>query len=545
MLRSETMDYKPLILVTEDNEANRELIREILEAEGYRVNEAVNGKDGVEKALKEVPDLVLMDVEMPVMNGLDAIKALMQEEDTRRIPIIVLTGLNEIDDRIKAFDSGAMDYVNKPFDTEELIAHVRSYLRFSLLNKKYVLSTVNQETKLPNRAAFREKLTELENPKFFLIKMDNIESVSRFYGENTGTEIEKKFAGFLKKKTPAPLNTDTSLFHLGRGLFGFLTEDRGNQIDKTKSQTISKLLINQFANHQMVVKEFQHDVDLTVVICFDREKMLEKGELALEEALRNKTGIMIADDIIEDVHRTIGDNLFWLRKIKEAVLDERLMPFYQPIVNCGSGKVEKFESLVRMIDTDGSIVPPGKFLFIAKKSKYYHEITKIMLRKTMQQFADRTEGVSVNLSAMDIEDHGMRDFMIQSLERFPKTASRLTFEIVEQEGFKFFDILKEFIKQVKQYGVKIAIDDFGSGYSNFRTLIDMDVDFLKVDGSLIKNIHTDISSRNVVDTIKTFAEKTSMKIIAEFVENEEIFNCLKEMGIHYGQGYYIGKPEKL
>ena len=539
------MDYKPLILVTEDNEANRELIREILEDEGYRVNEAVNGKDAVEKALSEIPDLVLMDVEMPVMNGLDAIKALMQEEDTRRIPIIVLTGLNEIDDRIKAFDSGAMDYVNKPFDTEELIAHVRSYLRFSLLNKKYVLSTINPETKLPNRAAFREKIAELGIPKLFLIKIDEIESVSRFYGENTGTEIEKSFAAFLKKKTPGPLKTNTSLFHLGRGLFGFLTEDRDNLIDKTKAKSIAKQLVNQLANHQVVVKEFQHEMDLTVVICFDKEKMLEKGELALDEALRSKTGIMIADDIIEDVHRTIGDNLFWLKKIKEAVLEDRLLPFYQPIINCSSGKVEKFESLVRMIEVDGSIVPPGKFLFVAKKSKYYHDITKIMLKKTMLEFADRSEDVSVNLSAMDIEDNNMRDFMLQSLEEFQKSASRLTFEIVEQEGFKFFDILKEFIKQVKRFGVKIAIDDFGSGYSNFRTLIDMDVDYLKLDGTLIKNIHNDASSRNVVDTIKTFAEKTSMKIIAEFVENEQIFNCLKGMGIHYCQGYFIGKPDKL
>jgi EAL domain-containing protein (putative c-di-GMP-specific phosphodiesterase class I) len=295
----------------------------------------------------------------------------------------------------------------------------------------------------------------------------------------------------------------------------------------------------------MVVKEFQYEMDLTVVICFDKEKMLEKGELALEEALRSKTAVMIADDIIEDVHRTIGDNLIWLKKIKESIQDERLMPFYQPIANSSNGKVEKYESLVRMIEKDGNIVPPGKFLFIAKKSKYYHDITKIMLKKTMEKFTGRSEGVSVNLSAMDIEDNAMRDFIVQSLELFPEAASRLTFEIVEQEGFKFFDILKEFIKQVKQYGVKIAIDDFGSGYSNFRTLIDMDVDFLKVDGSLIKNIHTDISSRNVVDTIKTFAEKTSMEIIAEFVENEEIFNCLKNMGIHYCQGYYIGKPELL
>jgi EAL domain-containing protein (putative c-di-GMP-specific phosphodiesterase class I) len=162
----------------------------------------------------------------------------------------------------------------------------------------------------------------------------------------------------------------------------------------------------------------------------------------------------------------------------------------------------------------------------------------------MQDFKHRAESFSVNLSALDIESHQMREFLLSSLAENPDAASRLTFEIVEQEGFRFAEMLKEFIKQVKKYGVKIALDDFGSGYSNFRTLIDLDVDYLKIDGSLIKNIHRDASSRRVVETIKTFAEKISLDIIAEFVENEEIFNCLKAMGIHYCQGYFIGYAER-
>jgi EAL domain-containing protein (putative c-di-GMP-specific phosphodiesterase class I) len=198
-----------------------------------------------------------------------------------------------------------------------------------------------------------------------------------------------------------------------------------------------------------------------------------------------------------------------------------------------------------MIDEDGNIVPPGKFLLIAKNSKYYPDITRLMTEQSMEMFKNRPEEFTLNLSALDIENKNIRDFLLDSLEQSPDTASRLTLEIVEQEGVRFIDILKEFVRQVKLYGVKIAIDDFGSGYSNFRMLLDMDVDFLKIDGSLIRNIHTDASSRNVVETIKTFADKTKIGIIAEFVENEEIFQCLKKMGIHYLQGYYIGKPARL
>lgn len=538
------MGYVPLILVAEDDDVNRELIKDILTEYGYRVNEAHNGQEAVDRALAEVPDLILMDIEMPLLNGLDAIKILMDREETNRVPIIVLTGMNETEDRIKAFDCGAMDFVAKPFNAHELLSHVRSYLRFSLLNKKYVLSTLNQDTQLPNRAAFREKIPDYDSPTLFLIKIDNIEAISRFYGEGTGTESEIEFSNFLLKQgieTCAPC----ILFHLNRGLFGLLVDRTSRKMEKEDGREFGISLLEKFKDHQAGEKDVQYDLELTIVICFQKENILEKSELALEEAIRNKKGIMIVDDMIEDVYHTIGENIYWLKKIKEAVQQERFIPFYQPILNSSTGKVEKFESLLRMVDEKGDIISPGKFLLIAKNSKYYPDITKAITRQSMERFKDRPEGFSVNLSALDIENRDMREFLLGAVRASPDAASRLTFEIVEQEGVKHFDVLKQFVREVKKHGVKIAIDDFGSGYSNFRMLMDMDVDFIKIDGSLIRNIHTDPNSKNVVETIKTFADKTSIRIIAEFVENQEIFECLKEMGIYYFQGYFIGKPNRL
>jgi EAL domain-containing protein (putative c-di-GMP-specific phosphodiesterase class I)/DNA-binding NarL/FixJ family response regulator len=538
------MGYVPLILVAEDDEVNRELIKDILSEYGYRVREAHNGKDAVEKALEEVPDLILMDIEMPVMNGLDAIKMLMDREETNRVPIIVLTGLNETEDRIKAFDCGAMDFVSKPFNAHELLSHVRSYLRFSLLNKKYVLSTLNSDTQLPNRAAFREKISNYEEPVLFLIKIDNIEAISRFYGDATGTEIEINFSNFLLKQGMETCDP-CIIYHLDRGLFGLLSDNSALQMDKDNARAFSQDILDKFKTHQTTEKDAQYDIELTMGICFQKENILEKSELALEEAMRNKTGIMVVDDMIQDVYHTIGENIFWLKKIKEAVQEKRFVPFYQPILNASTGKVEKFESLLRMVDEKGEIISPGKFLLIAKNSKYYPDITRAITRQSLERFKNRPEGFSVNLSALDIENRDMREFLLEAIRQSPDAASRLTFEIVEQEGVKHIEVLKQFVRQVKQHGVKIAIDDFGSGYSNFRMLMDMDVDFIKIDGSLIRNINTDANSRSVVETIKTFADKTSIGIIAEFVENQEIYDCLKEMGIYYLQGYFIGKPALL
>lgn len=539
------MGYVPLVLVVEDNDINRELIREILEDEGYRINEAENGREGVAKAEAEIPDLILMDIEMPEMTGLEATRLLKEKPATSRVPVIVLTGLNETEDRIKAFNCGAMDYLTKPFNTLELLARVKSYIRFSLLNRKYVLSTVSQDTGLPNRAAFREKLPDLVAPKLMLIKIDNIESVSRFYGESTGTEIEKNFSQVLLKNQPDKLVETTTLFHLGKGLFGFLADDPENLVDKKAAIAESAKMVKQLEAHHELTGDAYYDFEVTVVVGFDKENMLEKSELALDEAMHSKSEILLVDDIIQELHHTIGENIYWLKKIREAVQDKRLIPHYQPIYNSKTDKIEKYEALLRMIDEDGNIIPPGKFLFIAKNSKYYPDITKLMTLQAIEQFKDRKDGFTLNLSALDIENEHIRTFLVENLKKNPDAASRLTLEIVEQEGVKYIDILKEFVRKVKQYGVKIAVDDFGSGYSNFRMLLDMDVDYLKIDGSLIRNIHEDTASRNVVETIKAFADKTSIGIIAEFVASEEIYKCLEEIGIHYHQGYYIGKPAKL
>ena len=122
----------------------------------------------------------------------------------------------------------------------------------------------------------------------------------------------------------------------------------------------------------------------------------------------------------------------------------------------------------------------------------------------------------------------------------------MTFELLEDEEVKDFDLVKDFILEVKTKGhVKIAIDDFGSGYSNYERLLDFQPDILKIDGSLTKNILTDSYSLHVIESIIVFAKKQKIQTVAEYVSSEEIFNKIKELGIDYGQGYYLGEPKKL
>jgi EAL domain-containing protein (putative c-di-GMP-specific phosphodiesterase class I) len=153
--------------------------------------------------------------------------------------------------------------------------------------------------------------------------------------------------------------------------------------------------------------------------------------------------------------------------------------------------------------------------------------------------------VTINISIIDIEDEIIRNKIFTKLNECKTLASKVTFELLEDENIKDFSIVKEFIRKVKELNANIAIDDFGSGYSNFERLLDFEPTILKIDGSLIKNILKDSFSRNIVEAMIVFAKKEGLKTVAEFVSSKEIFDLVNELNIDYSQGFYIDKPKAL
>ncbi|MFX4277849.1 EAL domain-containing protein, partial [Aliarcobacter butzleri] len=149
-----------------------------------------------------------------------------------------------------------------------------------------------------------------------------------------------------------------------------------------------------------------------------------------------------------------------------------------------------------------------------------------------------------NLTLEDLKDNYTMNFIFNTISK-TKTAKQITFEIVESEGIEEFQEVNNFIKNAKKLGCKITIDDFGTGYSNFEYTIKLDIDIIKIDGSLIKNIHLDKNLELTVETIVTFAKALNIKTVAEFVHNEEVYECVKNLGIDYSQGYYLHEPEEL
>ena len=181
------------------------------------------------------------------------------------------------------------------------------------------------------------------------------------------------------------------------------------------------------------------------------------------------------------------------------------------------------------------------FLDISKKSNQYKKITRIVLEKSFKRFQDLPFEFSVNISYEDIEDKNFLNYVKYKLKEY-NVAKRVVWEILEDESIKSYDTVLEFVKEVKSLGCKVAIDDFGSGYSNFEHLLKMDVDYLKIDASLVKYVVTNENSYKVVKTIVDFAKSLNLKTIAEYVENEEILKITKELGVDFSQGYHFSAP---
>ena len=176
-----------------------------------------------------------------------------------------------------------------------------------------------------------------------------------------------------------------------------------------------------------------------------------------------------------------------------------------------------------------------------KKSNQYIKLTKVVIEKSFKKFEHLDFEFSVNISYEDVENPDFLDFIKEMLKKY-NVAKKVVFEILEDENVKDYGLLILFVDQIKTLGCKVAIDDFGSGYSNFEHILKMNIDYLKIDASLIKNIATDENSYKITKTIVEFAKNLNLKTIAEYVENKEIFNLTKELGVDYSQGYYFSAP---
>ena len=271
-----------------------------------------------------------------------------------------------------------------------------------------------------------------------------------------------------------------------------------------------------------------------------QQDMINVGMNTLFANKESQDNFFICDkDMNLELHNR--DELVVINLLKRAIDQGNIIPYYQGIHNNSTRQIDKYEALMRIVDTDGKIYTPYHFMDIAKKHKFYNRISQMMIGQVLTDFSDRPESVSINISLYDIVSPNFREWFINKLKDHP-TPERVIIEFVETEDYAVLDTLVGFIEEIHNLGVKIAIDDFGAGYSTLSAIVALKPDFLKIDGSIVSKIANDSDSRILLDSIQYLAGKMGTKSIAEYVENGEIQDVLETYGILYSQGYFFSKP---
>ncbi|MGM0623280.1 MAG: EAL domain-containing protein [Campylobacterota bacterium] len=393
-------------------------------------------------------------------------------------------------------------------------------------------------TGLNNRVAiikeFRKKHDDLAVVMFNIAKFKHIND---FYGTNVGDYVLKSFALELKKLTKKC--SGAKVYRVGG-------DDFIVTVNSTKTQDVRQMahmVISRFQKSGIVYKDTL--IDIALVASITKQKpYLETGDLALKEAKRDKnSSIVVYSDTLDKSH-IVAKNINAVKMLKEGIAHDRFFPQFQPIVDLKTGKVIKYEALIRLRLDDGSIVYPNSFIEEAKDSKLLNKLTKIMLIKSFEKFKKIDCSFSVNLSFSEIIDQQNQDEIVKILDDYGRHAKKLTFEILEDDAIDDYGLLQRFLNRVEKFGVDIAIDDFGSGYSNFGHIISMNTHFLKLDSSLIKIVDYDVQARVLVKSIVSFAKDMQIKTVAEFVHSQDVLDMVKRLGVDYAQGFYLGKPSE-
>jgi len=420
----------------------------------------------------------------------------------------------------------------------------RDEIELKRLNEKLVRQLYTDSlTGLPNRLSLIKKINASTSPILYLINIDNFKVINDIYGHKIGDELLKEFAKEIAKVLPK--TKQFILYRLSADEFAIFFELLGDNIRWSDLDDLALMLTDHISNKTFLNKEML-DINISATIgiavskVVGKENLFSSADIALKTAKEKFKPFMYYKEAKEKTDE-FKKNLLWIKKLKDAIYQKRVTVYFQPIYNIHTNKIEKYESLVRILDDDDKAIAPVHFLDIAKAAKLYPQITKIVVEHAFEKIKNLPYEVSINLSIEDIVDKNTIEFLISMLKR-NKVGKKVVFEILESEGIENYDKVKDFIIQMKKFGCRFAIDDFGSGYSNFGHIMKLQVDYIKIDGSLIKNITYDENSKILVKAIVSFSQEMGLKTIAEFVASKEILEKVKAYGVDYAQGYFVGKP---
>lgn len=398
-------------------------------------------------------------------------------------------------------------------------------------------------TGLKNRFSLNKELNEEEFYALSLIDIDEFNSINELYGFDVGNEVLKKVALLLEEY--ADLN-EMKVYKVSSDVFALVDK---NILHFSSYEKYLIELIDIFRNQEIHIRHLDIDIFVYVTIgcAISQEESVKTANIALKKAKKDRCKYMVYCQEI-DTKESIKNTMYWREKIKDAIERDRLVPFYQPIYD-DKNRVVKYETLMRIKqkeDGETKYLSPGYFLDIAVKTKQYFKLNQIIIEKSLKNLKNTSKDISVNISFADILNLEFVEILGRSIKKLSKAEKRrVVFEILESDFISDYEILEDFIQEYRNLGIRIAIDDFGTGYSNFSHIMKIKPDYIKIDGSLIKNLDKDMHSLEIVKSIIDFSHSLGIKVIAEFIHSPKIYEIVVELGVDEFQGFYLGEPTPL
>ena len=384
---------------------------------------------------------------------------------------------------------------------------------------------------------------KVEIKTLFLVDILNMQDLNAIYGFSNGNYIIKQLNSILKNETKNSIKKILNReFHIKiknshADVFKILIYDDLSieDIIKIKNLIYENIVSNDF---KLLDRNSLINIDITIGCSkSDDNRTKVYAEKALHNAKQDFLHYSYYDSFLYK-NELINEDL--VDTINYSIQNNLVEPYFQAIMDNNTNEIVKYEALMRIFDKDGNMIMPNVFIYKAKKCRLYNKLMEILFDKIIIYILKYKIHVSINLDYIDILNPQIKKTLLSKIKN-NKIGSYLTLEILESEKVSNFELVNKFINETQQYGVKIAIDDFGTGFSNYENILNLDINYIKIDGSLIRKIDETIYL-NLIKSIVSFSKEQNIKIVAEFVSDLKTLRYVKSVGIDYSQGYHIGKP---
>jgi diguanylate cyclase (GGDEF)-like protein len=580
--------YSPLVLVVDDNPDNRDILVKRLSRDGFRVVELNDAVDLEAQVAELKPDLVLLDWMMPHRSGVDALRDLRQIHDSARLPVVMVTALDNPRAVTAALSAGANDYVTKPIDYATLRSRVsgllerrlavlqldaiRADLEIQVESRTQALRQANDAllrqieerraaearaqalaradllTGLPNRLRFVEEIGALlsahrqEKTSFALmiIDLDRFKSINDVHGHSIGDQV----LALAAQRMLSVLSESEVAARLGGDEFAVISSTR------TTRNAAARLAEDLVAalGEPMDISGLRLGVRASIGIALCPEDG-GTGETLMHHAdsamLRAKTeGGSRFGFFDSAIDQALKERAQLEADLRVGIPRGEIVPYFQPFFCLTTGKAIGAEVLARWRHPTRGIVGPGAFIPIAEGCRLIDDLFWALLGKACRQAleADGQPRIAVNVSPTQVFDQWFPEKVLRTLTEAGFPARRLEVEVTETAMFADLEAAKIALTSLKNQGVSIAIDDFGAGYSSLAMLREFPIDKLKIDRSFISGIAARKEDARIVRAILNLCATLGVKVTAEGIEDEATAMLLAEWGCDFAQGYHFGYP---